>query len=62
MSCECGRGRDVRRSFQQGVVCGFVSKADHAVHLNPGEEEVLQFGDRLIVLATDGEHDRLPAA
>lgn len=46
--------RDVRRSFEQGVVCGFVSKADHSLHLNPGDHQKLEWGDRLIVLANDG--------
>ena len=46
--------RDVRRSFEQGVVCGFVSKADHSLHLNPSDEQKLEWGDRLIVLANDG--------
>lgn len=45
--------RDVRRSFKQGVVCGYVSKADHNLHLNPGEQQILEWGDRLIVLAND---------
>lgn len=44
----------MRRTFKQGVVCGFVSKADHSLHLNPGEDEALEWGDRLIVLANDG--------
>ncbi|KAL3142871.1 hypothetical protein ABBQ38_003160 [Trebouxia sp. C0009 RCD-2024] len=45
--------RDVRRSFSQGVVCGFVSKADHSLHLNPSDQQTLEWGDRLIVLAND---------
>ena len=47
--------REVRRSFKQGVVCGYVSKSDHSLHLNPGEQQTLEWGDRLIVLANDGE-------
>jgi Trk K+ transport system NAD-binding subunit len=47
--------REVRRSFKQGVVCGYVSKSDHSLHLNPGEQQTLELGDRLIVLANDGE-------
>jgi len=47
--------REVRRSFKQGVVCGYVSKSDHSLHLNPGEQQKLEWGDRLIVLANDGE-------
>lgn len=47
--------RDVRRSFKQGVVCGYVSKSDHSLHLNPGEQQTLEWGDRLIVLANDGK-------
>ncbi|DBB16525.1 TPA: hypothetical protein ACH3X3_014790 [Trebouxia sp. C0006] len=45
--------REVRRSFKQGVVCGYVSKSDHSLHLNPGEQQKLEWGDRLIVLAND---------
>ncbi|KAL3151949.1 hypothetical protein ABBQ32_001075 [Trebouxia sp. C0010 RCD-2024] len=41
------------RSFNQGVVCGFVSKADHSLHLNPSDHQTLEWGDRLIVLAND---------
>ena len=46
--------RDVRRSFNQGVVCGYVSKGDHSLHLNPADHQKLEWGDRLIVLANDG--------
>lgn len=35
-------------------MCGFISNTDHSVHLNPGEHEVLEVGDRLVVLANDG--------
>lgn len=35
-------------------MCGFISNKDHSVHLNPGENEVLEVGDRLVVLANDG--------
>ena len=54
--------RDVRRSFKQGVVCGFVSKDDHRLHLNPRDQETLEWGDRLIVLANDGAHTFVPTA
>ena len=36
------------------MVCGFISNTDHSVHLNPVEHEVLEVGDRLVVLANDG--------
>lgn len=45
--------RDVRRSFKQGIVCGYVAKADHSLHLNPDDQQVIAWGDRLIVLAND---------
>ena len=35
-------------------MCGFVSKADHSLHLNPSDEATIEWGDRLIVLANDG--------
>lgn len=38
-------------------MCGYVTKTDHSVHLNPGESDVLEWGDRLIVLANDGRSD-----
>ena len=45
----------MRRSFKQGIVCGYVAKADHSLHLNPDDQQVIAWGDRLIVLANDGE-------
>ena len=38
-------------------MCGYVTKTDHSVHLNPSEGDVLEWGDRLIVLANDGRSD-----
>lgn len=35
-------------------MCGYVSKGDHSLHLNPGDHQKLEWGDRLIVLANDG--------
>ena len=38
-------------------MCGYVTKTDHSVHLNPSESDVLEWGDRLIVLANDGRSE-----
>jgi Castor and Pollux, part of voltage-gated ion channel len=50
---------EVRRSFGDAVVCGFLREAsdgqtDDELHLNPDDDAVLREGDRLIALASTG--------
>ena len=52
--------RDSRRLFREGILCGYISR-DGGLHLNPAETAMLDEGDRLIVLANDGEAVALAA-
>ncbi|GAB4822281.1 hypothetical protein N2152v2_009327 [Parachlorella kessleri] len=46
--------QEARRSYKSAVVCGYVSHADGATHLNPRDGDVLHAADRLILLAHPG--------
>ena len=46
---------EARRRFSGAVMCGYVREGEWAARLNPAPDEKLEAGDRVVLLAPQGE-------